>query len=87
KVTEESAREILKELPDAIAAVEDFTNDNLYAALLALSEKLGVKSGAVMWCVRIAVAGLPVTPGGATEIMEVLGREETLRRLGVALTK
>ncbi|MBO5653360.1 MAG: glutamate--tRNA ligase, partial [Clostridia bacterium] len=87
KVTEESAREILKELPDAIAAVEDFTNDNLYAALLALSEKLGVKSGAVMWCVRIAVAGLPVTPGGATEIMEVLGREETLRRLSVALTK
>ena len=53
----------------------------------ALSEKLGVKSGAVMWCVRIAVAGLPVTPGGATEIMEVLGREETLRRLSVALTK
>lgn len=87
KVTEENARVILRELPDAIAAVEDFTNDSLYTALLALSEKLGVKSGAVMWCVRIAVAGLAVTPGGATEIMEVLGREETLRRLAVALTK
>ena len=87
KVTEESARAILRELPDAIAAVEDFTNDGLYAALLALAEKLGVKSGAVMWCVRIAVAGLAVTPGGATEIMEVLGREETLRRLAIALTK
>lgn len=87
KVTEESAREILKELPAVIEGVEEFNNDGLYAALLSLAEKLGVKSGAVMWCVRIAVAGLAVTPGGATEIMEVLGREETLRRLAVALTK
>ena len=87
KVTEESAREILKEALPTLEAVEDFKNDVLYEALLALAERLGVKSGAVMWCVRIAAAGLAVTPGGATEIMEVLGKEETLSRLAVALQK
>ena len=86
-MTEESAREILREALPALTAVEDWSNDALYAALLALAERLGVKSGAVMWCVRIAAAGLAVTPGGATEIMEVLGREETLSRLSVSLEK
>ena len=87
KVTEESAREILRAALPALETVSDWTNDALYTALLALAESLGVKSGAVMWCVRVAAAGLAVTPGGATEIMEVLGKEETLARLAVALTK
>ncbi|MBE6568455.1 MAG: glutamate--tRNA ligase, partial [Ruminococcaceae bacterium] len=87
KVTEELAKEILKEAIPTLEAVENFTNDVLYEALLALAERLGVKSGAVMWCVRVAAAGLAVTPGGATEIMEVLGKEETLSRLAIALQK
>ena len=41
----------------------------------------------MMWCVRIAVSGMTVTPGGATEIMEVLGKEESLARLHTALSK
>jgi len=87
KVTEENAKELLTAALPALEAVEDFQNDALYAALLAVAEKLGVKSGAVMWVIRIAVAGLAVTPGGATEIMEVLGKEETLRRIHIALEK
>ncbi len=87
KVTEESAREILRAALPVLEGVTDFTNDVLYAALLSLAESLGVKSGAVMWCIRVAAAGLAVTPGGATEIMEVLGKEETLARLKIALTK
>ena len=52
-----------------------------------LAEKLSVKSGALLWCVRIAVSGMPVTPGGATEIMDVLGKEESLRRIETAIEK
>ena len=52
-----------------------------------LAEKLGVKTGAVMWCIRIAVSGMSATPGGATEIMEVIGRAETDRRIDTALSK
>ena len=59
----------------------------IVCALLGVAEGMGVKSGAVMWAVRIAVAGLAVTPGGATEIMEVLGKEETLRRIAIAQGK
>ena len=87
KVTVESAKEILAAAQPVLAALDDFSNDSLYNALLALSEQLGVKSGAVMWCLRIAVAGLAVTPGGATEIMEVLGKEETLARIAKAQKK
>ena len=59
-----------------------FTDENV-----ALAESLGVKSGAVMWCVRVAAAGLAVTPGGATEIMEILGKEETMARIEKAFEK
>ena len=64
-----------------------WNNDALYEALLAVSEKIGCKSGAVLWCLRIAVSGMAVTPGGATEIMTVIGREESLRRAALALEK
>jgi glutamyl-tRNA synthetase len=87
KVTDESAKEILGVVLPALEAVTEWNNDTLYAALLAIAEKMGIKSGAVMWAVRIAAAGLAVTPGGATEIMEVLGKDESLRRIRIALTK
>lgn len=87
KVTPEGAADILRAALPLLEAEEAFVNDSLYALLLSLAEKLGVKSGAVMWSVRVAVSGLSVTPGGATEIMEVLGKEETLRRIRLALTK
>ena len=45
------------------------------------------KNGAVMWPIRIAIAGLAVTPGGAIEILEVLGKEESLRRVNLAIEK
>ena len=87
KVTPDGAKEILAAALPVLSALEDFSNDSLYTALLSLAESLGVKSGAVMWSLRIAVAGLAVTPGGATEIMEVLGKEETLARLAIAMEK
>ena len=53
----------------------------------ALAEAEGAKNAAVMWPVRIAVSGTQVTPGGAVEICRILGREETLRRIAIALDK
>ncbi len=80
------ARRILEAALPVLEGIEDFTNDPLFAALSALAEPLACKAGAIMWCVRIAAAGQSVTPGGATEIMEVIGKAETLRRLRHALT-
>lgn len=76
----ESAIEALSDIPE-----EDFVNDNLYQALIEIAEKNEVKNGKVLWPVRIAITGLSVTPGGATEIAELLGKEETLKRLVASL--
>ncbi len=77
-------------LTEALAAAEglsSFDNDSLFAALTPIGEKLSLKTGAVMWCIRIAVSGMAATPGGATEIMEVIGKTESIKRLKAALDK
>ena len=78
---------VLTEAISILKDVESFDNDTLFSALTPLTEKLGLKLGTIMWCVRIAVSGMSNTPGGATEIMEVIGKEESLKRLELALTK
>ena len=78
---------VLTEALDILGNLESFDNDSLFAALVPLAEKLGIKTGAVMWCVRIAVSGTAATPGGATEIMEVIGKDESLKRISYSLSK
>ena len=87
KVTPELCLPLLTAAEEAIAALPSWDNDSLFAALSALAEAKGVKAGAIFWCLRIAVSGQAVTPGGATEIMEVLGREESLARIATAKAK
>ncbi len=87
KVTLELAADVIARAIPVLTECPSFDNDTLYNTLLKISEDIGCKSGAVMWCIRIAVAGMAVTPGGATEIMEVLGKEESLRRLHIAAQK
>ena len=78
---------MLENTLNALNESDDFTNDSLYSVLLKVAEDMGIKSGAVLWCVRIAVSGMTVTPGGATEILEVLGKEESLSRISFAISK
>lgn len=87
KVTPELAKTVLENTLNALNESDDFTNDSLYSVLLKVAEDMGIKSGAVLWCVRIAVSGMTVTPGGATEILEVLGKEESLSRISFAISK
>ena len=72
---------VLKDVLPILEAQEDFSNDALFAALSAYVSETGVKTGFVMWPVRTAVSGKQMTPAGATEIMEVLGKEESLKRI------
>ena len=76
-----TALPVLKEAKAELAKLDEFTTDSLKAALSALVERLGAKTGFVYWPVRIAISGLEVTPGGPVEIACLLGKEETLRRL------
>ncbi len=89
KTTKESALEVLTELLPVLEAQEDYSNDALYHALIAYVEKKGCKNGYALWPVRTAVSGKQMTPAGATEIMEILGKEESLQRIrkGIELLK
>ena len=78
---------VLTEAKEALCAVDSFDNDTLFASLMPIAEKLAIKTGTLMWCIRIAVSGMAATPGGATEIMEVIGKEESLKRIDTALLK
>ena len=82
-----TVKSVLEEAVSILTVVDTFDNDTLFASLAPISEKLGLKTGTVMWCIRIAVSGMAATPGGATEIMEVLGKEESLDRLNKALAR
>ncbi len=87
KITEENAPIFLSEAKRILEKENNWDSTSLYEALLSLAEQLEVKHGALLWCVRIAVSGLTVTPGSATEIMEVIGKEESLRRIEIACKK
>ena len=88
KISEfDTVKTVLNEAKEILTSVSSFDNDTLFASLSVLTEKLGLKTGTIMWCIRIAVSGMSATPGGATEIMEVIGKEESLRRIDLALQK
>ena len=88
KISEfELVRSVLESALSILENLDQFDNDLLFAALTPISEKLSIKTGAVMWCIRIAVSGMSATPGGATEIMEVIGKPESISRIKSALAK
>ena len=81
KTNEEKALEVLKEIYPLLEKQDDFSNDALFEALKSYVDEKGFKTGYVMWPIRTAVSGKQSTPGGATEIMEILGKEESLKRI------
>lgn len=85
KSTKESSLEVLKELLPVFEQQEDYTNNALYDTLCGYIKDKGCKNGYAMWPLRIAVSGKATTPGGATEIMEIIGKEESLRRMRLAI--
>ncbi len=87
KTDPEKGLALLQEVRPLLAAQEDFTNDALFEALKAFGEEKGYKTGYIMWPIRTALSGRETTPAGATEILDVLGREESLKRIDAAIEK
>lgn len=85
KTTPETSLEVLRELLPILDEQEDYSNDALYALLLEYVGKKGCKNGYVLWPVRTAVSGKQMTPCGATEMMEIVGKEESLKRIRKAI--
>ncbi|MDE6184517.1 MAG: glutamate--tRNA ligase, partial [Lachnospiraceae bacterium] len=81
KTSKDSSLEVLRELLPLLEKQEDYSNDALYQLLISYVEEKGCKNGYVLWPVRTAVSGKQMTPAGATEIMELLGKEESIIRI------
>ena len=82
-----SSLEVLKEVLPLFEAQNDYSNDALYNLLMGYVEKKGCKNGFALWPVRTAVSGKQMTPAGATEIMEIIGKEETISRIKKGIEK
>ncbi|MCR5595970.1 MAG: glutamate--tRNA ligase [Lachnospiraceae bacterium] len=87
KTDAQTSLEVLKDTLPILEAQEDYTNDALYATLSKYVEEKGIKTGFVMWPLRTALSGKAVTPAGATEIMEIIGKEETIERIKAGITR
>ena len=87
KTDPEKSLTLLREVQPVLEAQEDYSNDALFAALQSFGKERGYKTGFVMWPIRTALSGQMTTPGGATELMAVLGREESLARIDAAIRK
>jgi glutamyl-tRNA synthetase len=81
------ALSVLEPCYSLLESLSDYTKNGLHDPVMALAETLGVKTGQVLGPLRVAITGTAVTPGGAFEAAELLGKEETLRRLKISIEK
>ena len=81
KTTLENSLSSLQAIVPVLEGLQTWTNESLYEALVALAAKLEVKNSVVLWPLRVAVSGKASTPGGATELCALLGKEESLARI------
>lgn len=81
------AAQVLPQVVAALEALPNWERQALHDLLIGFAAEKGLKNGQVMWPVRIAISGQEVTPGGAIEILTILGRDESLARLDIAKKK
>ena len=87
KTTSESSLEVLRDLLPLLEASNDYSREGVEAVLMGYIQDKGIKNGQGLWPIRTAVSGKQMTPGGAYEIMEILGKEESLRRVRIGIEK
>jgi glutamyl-tRNA synthetase len=87
KSTLESSRVVLEKTLPLLEKLENWSNEGLFEVLKAFAQEQGFKVGTVMWPIRAALSGQETSPGGATELAELLGKEESLRRIKLGMSK
>jgi glutamyl-tRNA synthetase len=85
KTTLEGSKAVLKDLETVLSGLPSWDYASILGACKAYAEAKASKIGPVMWPLRIAISGQAVTPTGAVEIAELLGKPETLRRISLAI--
>ena len=81
KTNSENSLEILRQMLPILEALDDYSVDSLHDTVMKFVSDKGIKNGLALWPLRTAVSGKQMTPGGAFEIMEILGKDESLSRI------
>jgi glutamyl-tRNA synthetase len=81
KTNYENSLVTLQKILPLFEALEDWSFEPIKETCMKLVEDMGVKNGIVLWPIRTALSGKQFTPGGAFEIAEILGKEESLKRI------
>lgn len=87
KTTLENSKENLIKAYEVLSEIEEWNEDAVHNALFDLINKLGIKTGQMMWPIRTALSGKQSSPGGATELLSLLGKEESLKRIKIGIDK
>ena len=87
KTNSENSLEVLKEMLPLYEALDDYSIPAIEKVAMDYVAEKGCKNGQALWPLRTAVSGKQMTPGGATELMEILGKEESIARIKAAIEK
>jgi len=87
KTNAENSLVTLEKVLPVLEGLEDWTFESIHDAIFNLIAEMEVKNGVVLWPIRTALSGLPASPGGAFELEEILGKEESLRRIKIGIEK
>ena len=87
KTNSENSLALLKEVLPLLENTDEYTNDNLFSILQEFGKEHEYKTGFIMWPIRTALSGKQMTPAGATEIMEILGKDESIKRIKIGIDK
>ena len=87
KTNPEISLEVLEKILPVLEGTEDYSNDAMYELLCGFAKENGYKNGQILWPIRTALSGKQMTPAGATEILEILGKEESIRRIKATIEK
>ncbi len=87
KTTPENSLESLEKALPVLENLNDWSLDSLHNTIMELVKTLEIKNGQMLWPIRTALTGKASTPGGAFDIAEILGKEESLKRLRVGIEK
>ncbi|AAK78966.1 glutamyl-tRNA synthetase [Clostridium acetobutylicum] len=87
KTNPEISLDSLKNCLPVIENIEDWNLDNIQNTIMNYIKDLGVKNGVVLWPLRTALSGKKFTPGGAFEIADIIGKDESIRRIKIGIEK
>ncbi len=87
KTNEETSLKSLKEVLNVLENIKDWNIENIHNDIFELIKKLEVKNGIVLWPIRVATSGKQFTPGGGIDICEILGKEESIKRIKIGIEK